>query len=120
MTIAPKFPHDAVPQAPHPIAWKLADSDDNPDFETGILLRSLVLPAFETAQSWRDLAEALDSLGFGLAIHHGRLTLTDCSNGTYLCTGRYLGKPLAEMARRLGKPVIRASVNCSGDGTFRF
>jgi len=120
MTIALKFPQDAAPAAPHPIAWKLPDSDANPDFETGILLRSLVLPAFETAQTWRELAEALDSLGFGLAIHRGRLTLTDCSNGTYLCTGRYLGKPLAEMARRLGKPVIRANAGCTGDGTFRF
>lgn len=117
MNIVPQFTQDSVPPVVQ-IAWKHTPSDRNPDCETGIFLRSLVLPAFENAKTWQELVAALDSVGFGLAIQKGRLTLTDCHSGEQICTGRYLGMPLADLSKKLGKPVIRASAACNGDGEF--
>ena len=105
--------------AVEPIHWK-HEGDIQPDFESGILLRSLVLPAFEAASSWCALAEALDSIGFGLAIKDGHLTLIDADQGISICTGRFLGKPLVEMVENLGKPVIRATVSGDASGEFVF
>ena len=100
-----------------PVHWK-RDGDATPDFESAILLRSLVLPAFDRAASWCELAEALESVGFGLSIKDGHLTLTDADQGNSICTGMFLGKPLAEMASKLGKPVIRATVFGDANGEF--
>jgi len=102
-----------------PVHWK-RDGDSSPDFESAILLRSLVLPAFERAESWGALAEALESVGFGLSIKNGRLTLTDADNESSICTGQFLGNPLAELASRFGKPVIRATVFGDASGEFVF
>jgi len=102
-----------------PVHW-LHEGDTHPDFESAILLRSLVLPAFECARSWCELAEALESIGFGLAIKEGHLTLIDVDQGASICTGRFLGKPLAEMSEKLGKPVIRATVAGDACGEFIF
>lgn len=103
--------------AVEPIHWKHV-GDDHPDFESAILLRSLVLPAFENADSWWELAEALETIGFGLAIKDGHLTLIDVDQGISICSGRFLGKPLIEMAQKLGKPVIRATLSGDACGEF--
>lgn len=105
--------------AVQPICWK-HQGDNYPDFESAILLRSLVLPAFENATSWGELAEALESIGFGVSIKNGHLTLVDVDQGVSICTGRFLGKPLVEMAGQLGKPVIRASIYGEACGEFVF
>lgn len=107
-------PHAAI-SAVH---WKSTESASKPDVESAILLRCLVLPAFEHAASWNDLVAALDSIGFGLAIEKGHLTLTEADTGASICTGRFLGKPLVDMAAKLGKPVIRAHPSCDGSGSF--
>lgn len=112
---APTASSDATVTAVH---WKASAHSDMPDVESAILLRSLVLPAFENASSWNALVAALDSIGFGLAIEKGHLTLTEADTGASICTGRFLGKPLAEMAAKLGKPVIRAHPTCDGSGSF--
>jgi len=100
------------------IAWKHSDTVRNPDVESAILLRSLVLPAFEAATGWHDLVDALDSIGFGLSIRGGRLSLIDGLNGERICTGRFLGMPLADLTKRFGKPVVIAKGE--GDGEFQF
>ena len=105
--------------AVEPIHW-LHAGDAQPDFESAILLRSLVLPAFENATSWGQLAEALESIGFGLSIKEGHLTLVDVDQGVSICSGRFLGKPLFEMSEKLGKPVIRATVSGDACGEFVF
>ena len=107
MTIVSQFTQDPAEPVVQ-IAWKHAQSDRNPDFETGIFLRSLVLPAFEKAETWRDLVAALDSVGFGLTIQKGRLTLTDCHSGEQICTGRYLGMALKDLVKRFGKPIVKS------------
>lgn len=100
------------------VHWKPTASCEAPDVESAILLRSLVLPAFENAASWPQLIEALDGIGFGLAIENGHLTLTEADTGASICTGRFLGMPLADMAQRLGKPVVRSLGE--GHGAFLF
>lgn len=100
------------------VHWKPSETCDAPDVESAILLRSLVLPAFETASSWSQLVEALDSIGFGLAIKNGHLALTEADTGASICTGRFLGMPLADMSKRLGKPLVRAIGE--GHGEFLF
>jgi len=45
MTIVPQFTQDPSTTVVQ-IAWKHAPTDLSPDCETGIFLRSLVLPAF--------------------------------------------------------------------------
>lgn len=100
------------------IAWKHAENDRNPDFEAGILLRSLVLPAFDNATSWHNLVDALDSIGFGLSIRQGRLSLIDGANGQRICTGRFLGMPLKELTERFGKPVVVATGEADGEFLF--
>lgn len=100
------------------VHWKPAATCEAPDVESAILLRSLVLPAFENADSWGQLVEALDSIGFGLAIDKGHLALTEADTGASICTGRFLGMPLAEVSKRLGKPAVRPLGE--GHGEFLF
>lgn len=100
------------------VHWKPRKTCDQPDVESAILLRSLVLPAFEHARTWKELVEALDSIGFGLAIANGHLALTEADTGARICTGRFLGMPLAQLSERMGKPVVRALGE--GDGEFLF
>ena len=106
--------HNAAPL----VSWTHGSATQNPDVESGILLRSLVLPAFETATSWRQLVDALDSIGFGLSIRQGRLSLVDGMDGHRICTGRYLGMPLAKLTERFGKPMVRSTGE--GNGEFQF
>ena len=88
------------------IRWVSA-SGDRPDVETAVFLRSKVLPIIEKAASWSELIAALEDKNFGLGIQGGRLVLFDQSNGSRICTGSFLGKPLAALVSRLGKPHVR-------------
>ncbi len=77
------------------------------DHEKALLLRSIVLPILDDAETWAALKIALEEKGLGVAIQRGRLMLTDKSTGTSICTGRFLGKPLNVLVSRLGKPHVR-------------
>lgn len=81
------------------------------DSETAMLLRTVLLPHFECAQSWGDLCRRLQSKGYALSFRHGHLVLTD-DRGKPVCTGAMLGTPLAQLALRLGRPRLRS--DCSG------
>ena len=105
--------------AVEPVHW-LHDGDHHPDLESAVLLRGLVLPAFETAKSWSELAESLECIGFGLSIKDGHLTLVDTDHRAGICTGRFLGKPLVELSGKLGKPIIRATLSGDACGEIVF
>ena len=88
------------------IGWE-SRQGANLDHEKAILLRSIVLPILDGAETWTALKDALEDEGFGVVIHSGRLMLTDRSSGRRICTGRFLGKPLTALVARLGKPHVR-------------
>lgn len=81
------------------------------DSETVMLLRSVLLPHFECAQSWGDLCSRLQAKGYEIAFRHGHLVLTD-DTGRAVCTGAMIGSPLVQLATRLGRPRLRS--DCSG------
>lgn len=110
----PEEPDKSV-GADSPFRWVNA-SGERPDVETAVLLRSTVLPLIEKAESWTELITVLEDKNFGLAIQGGRLVLTEQSNGKRICTGRFLGKPLAVLVSRLGKPHVRFHSKNGGFG----
>lgn len=77
------------------------------DCETAALIRGFLRPIFDHAQSWADLAARLAARGYALGFLEGRLVVLSREDGRALCTGRDLGAPLAELARRLGRPQLR-------------
>ncbi|SHH54051.1 hypothetical protein SAMN05443551_2357 [Marivita hallyeonensis] len=81
------------------------------DSETAMLLRTVLLPHFECAQSWGDLCRRLKTKGFEITFRHGHLVLAD-ETGKPVCTGAMIGSPLARLALRLGRPKLRS--DCSG------
>ena len=100
------------------IRWRNGDTGNRLDCETAVLLRTCLKPIFEQATSWPDLIAALNSKEFSLAIRGGRLVLTDLASGSRICTTRFLGVPLADLARRLGRPSICARRGGHGCGEF--
>lgn len=86
------------------------------DCETAALLRASVGPFFERAQSWAALSADLNAHGYGLAIREGKLVLTDRTSGHRICTVRYLGSSLRELAARLGRPCVVARRDRPGAG----
>ena len=81
------------------------------DSETAMLLRTVLLPHFECAQSWGDLCRRLHDKGYDITFRHGHLVLTDDA-GKAVCTGAMIGSPLSQLANRLGRPKLRS--DCSG------
>lgn len=81
------------------------------DSETAMLLRTVLLPHFECAQSWGDLCNRLQSKGYEITFRQGHLVLTN-EAGKAVCTGAMIGSPLAKLADRLGRPKLRS--DCSG------
>ncbi len=88
-----------------------ADPRISIDSETACLLRSFMVPAINSARDWRDLHSTLERKGFTIAFRDGRLVFKSLDNGREICTGRFLGTPLRELAKRLGRPSIRAHVD---------
>ena len=78
------------------------------DSETACLLRRSMLPVIDAAQSWPELSAALRAKGFGMIFREGRLIFSRLEDGQELCTARFLGAPLDELAGRLGRPNVRA------------
>lgn len=93
-------------------------SDEQPDFETAVFLRARLLPIIEKASCWADLISALERERYGLAIRSGHLVLTNRRNGNSICTGRFIGTPLAELSSRFGKPRVRYLPGSCASGVF--
>lgn len=87
-----------------------------PDCETLTLLRGFLGPIFDTAQDWHDLRARLAQKGFDPVFRLGRLVIVNRDTGQAVCTGSMLGAPLREVARRIGRPVVRVRPDgLSGD-----
>lgn len=95
----------AIPAAaPAPGAFDTPDMDS----ESAALYRAWLCPLLERADSWSGLTATLNAKGYGLAIRQGRLVLVRRDTGEALCSLRFLGTSLRELADRLGRPMVRA------------
>jgi hypothetical protein len=88
------------------------------DSESAALFRAWVCPLLARAESWSGLAATLAARGYGLAIRDGRLVLIRHDSGECLCSLRFLGTSLRELAGRLGRPMVRPLPGGSGSGEF--
>ena len=77
------------------------------DCETQAVLRLVLVPILETAPDWHALSRRLQRKGYGLGFRDGRLVIRS-ERGDAICTGSSLGVPLRAIARRIGRPCIRA------------
>lgn len=78
------------------------------DSETACLLRSFMVPAINSARDWADLRTTLERKGFTIAFRDGRLIFKSIDTGREICTGNFLGTPLRDLAKKLGRPCVRA------------
>ena len=78
------------------------------DSETACLMRSYMVPAIDAAQDWTDLNETLGRKGLEIGFRDGRLVFKRLDTGEEVCTGRFLGTPLRDLVRKLGRPCIKA------------
>ena len=78
------------------------------DAESAVSLSCHLNQVFERAQSWDGLVRGLAELGFVLRFEEGRLVLVNTATGRALCTCGSLGQAFSGLARRLGKPKVRA------------
>lgn len=81
-----------------------------PESETLALLRGFLAPILETASSWEDLHNQLVAKDYGIAFRQGHLVILNGHTSEAICTGAMLGTPLREIARRIGKPAVKAHV----------
>ncbi|WP_425100812.1 hypothetical protein [Tropicibacter sp. S64] len=102
--------HQTEDQAGWADAAAEAGLPDPRDCETLFLLRGFLTPIFEAAESWSSLTTALATKGYGLAFREGHLVILD-EAGRGLCTGSALGVPLRSLAKRMGRPCVRASLD---------
>ena len=68
------------------------------------------MPILREGRSWAEIADRLSAKGYGLAFREGHLVLLN-EDGAALCTGSALGMPLRDIAARIGRPAIRASLD---------
>ncbi len=78
------------------------------DCESAALLRAAIRPLFTGAASWASLADILGDKGYHLAFRQGRLCITDRTTGERVCGLRFLGFELADLVRRMGRPIVVA------------
>ncbi|PWE33633.1 hypothetical protein DDZ14_04830 [Maritimibacter sp. 55A14] len=90
-----------------PTLWREDGRSGDLDCETAALLRAHVLREFALADSWTSLADSLAAKGLRLGFRAGHMVLIHRGSEAVLCTGRFLGVPLTELAARLGRPVLR-------------
>ncbi|GGG69805.1 hypothetical protein GCM10011415_16620 [Salipiger pallidus] len=79
----------------------------NFDSETAALLRQALLPILEQAPDWPSLAAGLARKGYALGFRMGHMVIMSAETGAILGTGHGFGAPLASIARRIGRPVLR-------------
>jgi hypothetical protein len=75
------------------------------DCETQSLMRMFMVPIFDAAQDWKDLASRLTARGYKLAFRSGRMVILD-DMGKALSTGRGLGVPMADLTAKWGAPQV--------------
>lgn len=92
------------------------DGESFLDSESAALLRAALQPTFEQASTWSDLVSRLRIKGYALTFRGGRLILIESESGGRLCTTRFLGRPLKELVKRLGRPAVRAKAGRLGAG----
>ena len=71
---------DLTANLPNGAAYAWMDADDY-DCETGVLVRASLCPLFESATSWKVLAETLALRCYALAIRDGRLVVRETRIG---------------------------------------
>ncbi|SFD71477.1 hypothetical protein [Roseivivax sediminis] len=81
------------------------------DSETRVQLVRFLRPLLDSAADWPGLVRSLAARGYGLGFRDGRLIVVDKMTGQALCTGRDIDRPLAALARRLGRPRLRATAD---------
>jgi hypothetical protein len=110
MLYQPEIDQDAQPvhSGDNLAHWRAPSTGNRLDCETGILLRRTLHSEFETASCWASLQDGLKSRGFALGFREGRLMLTDINAEQFICSCRFLGWPLADLAARFGKLRARA------------
>ncbi|NDW46865.1 hypothetical protein [Ruegeria sp. PrR005] len=86
------------------------------DCETAALIRAVMLPLFEAAQSWPELIDAMQKRGYGLAFRGGAFCITESETGARLCGLRFLGLTMEHLIDRLGRPCVKAAPGGTADG----
>jgi len=86
------------------------------DSETAALFRAVLRPLIAQSVSWSALMDALRGKGYGLAFRDGRLFLINYETGRRVCSLRFLGMPLRDLVKRLGRPIVRASPGARANG----
>ena len=79
------------------------------DCETRAQLSRALRPILDTATDWASLGTLLKARGYVIAFRRGRLLVVDTFTGQALCTGSDVDRPLASLARRFGRPRLRAA-----------
>ncbi len=96
---APRLaPHNAQPSA-----WSSARINRSLDQEMAALLRAHLVPDFDQAQNWADLAKRLRAKGFYLKTDGQRVRLHDCHSHVQICSCRFLGFPSARLEARFNR-----------------
>lgn len=80
---------------------------DRLDSETASLMRCYMVPTIQRARNWSELNETLRRKGLTIGFRDGRLIFKRLETGEELCTGQFLGTPLRELVRKLGRPNVR-------------
>ena len=97
---------------PHTAADFAAAQAANPalpqplDCESCITLGFFLTPILESAESWTELMDRLDTKGYALRLIGDHLVLVDTDMGKCVCTTDMLGVTLRALADRLGAPRI--------------
>jgi len=86
------------------------------DSEAAALLRGWLQPLIDASPSWAALEQRLAAHGYGLVFHDGRLCLT--REGDCLCSMRFVGAGLRDLAPRLGRPAVRPLPGRAACGTL--
>lgn len=81
-------------------AWASACGEKRLDTEMMIQLRIALCPIFDDAESWSDLRAGLQTKGFYVKRHEGRMFVHDDQSNVPICTCSTLGFPAAELDKR--------------------
>jgi len=92
---------------PQPTIWAEMRHGNRLDCETAVLLRQVVAPIFEQANSWQSLRARLRTEGYDIVFDGSRLILIETLRGTKICSCRFLGHPLPQLAARFGRLRVR-------------
>ena len=86
------------------------------DCETAVLLRSVLLPVFDQANSWSQLIDILTPKGYRLMFRQGILCITDTQTGARVCGLQFLGLQMRDLVARLGRPCVVVHPGSGADG----